>query len=110
ITLIPVNPERFPQAKYEMVMDFIDFVTSDDAQKAIQNFKVDVYGESLFFPNSVKYREKEAIEQDESSNKEDKKEEEKGGGKSPLNYEGAFFVSINDNQSKELASIEEEYS
>lgn len=54
ITLIPVNPEKFPQVKYEMVMDFVNFMTSKEIQTFIRDFKVDVYGESLFFPNSVK--------------------------------------------------------
>lgn len=58
ITLIPVNPQKFPWVKYSAVMDFVDFITSEKAQMAIRDFKVDVYGESLFFPNSAKWREK----------------------------------------------------
>lgn len=58
ITLIPVNPQKFSWVKYDMAMDFIDFVTSEETQKTIRDFKVDVYGESLFFPNSAKWKEK----------------------------------------------------
>ena len=35
-----------------MVMDFVNFMTSKEIQTFIRDFKVDVYGESLFFPNS----------------------------------------------------------
>ena len=58
ITLIPVNPQKFSWVKYDMAKDFVDFVTSEGAQKTIRDFKTDVYGESLFFPNSVKWKEK----------------------------------------------------
>lgn len=56
ITLIPVNPERFPQVKYDLVMQFVEFVTSEEVQTVIQDFKKDIYGESLFFPNSAQWR------------------------------------------------------
>ncbi|WP_084171036.1 stalk domain-containing protein [Desulfofalx alkaliphila] len=55
ITLIPVNPEKFPQVKYDLVMQFVDYATSIEAQTVIENFKKDVYGESLFFPNSDRW-------------------------------------------------------
>ncbi|KAF1084193.1 Protease inhibitor precursor [Sporotomaculum syntrophicum] len=58
ITLIPVNPDKFPQVKHDMVMKFVDFTTSDEGQTLIQNFKKDVYGEPLFFPNSAQWRAK----------------------------------------------------
>ena len=58
ITLIPVNPQKFPKVKYDIAMDFVDFVTSGKAQTIIRDFKIDVYGESLFFPNSVKWKNK----------------------------------------------------
>ena len=58
ITLIPVNPKKFPQVKYDMAMEFVDFVTSERAQTIIRDFKIDVYGESLFFPNSTEWRRK----------------------------------------------------
>lgn len=58
ITLIPVNPETFPQVKYDLAMQFVEYATSDEAQTVIQDFKKDVYGESLFFPNSAQWRTK----------------------------------------------------
>ncbi len=56
ITLIPVNPERFPNVNYDLTMQFVEFLTSEEAQIAIRDFKKDVYGEALFFPNSAKWR------------------------------------------------------
>ncbi len=56
ITLIPVNPEMFPQVKYDLAMQFVEYATSDEAQTVIDNFKKDIYGESLFFPNSAQWR------------------------------------------------------
>jgi tungstate transport system substrate-binding protein len=58
ITLIPVSPKKFPQVKHDMAMDFVDYATSEEAQIIIRDFKVDVYGQPLFFPNSAKWREK----------------------------------------------------
>ena len=52
ITLIPVNPEKFPGVKSDLVMQFVDFATSKDGQTIIKEFGVDQYGEPLFFPNS----------------------------------------------------------
>lgn len=52
ITLIPVNPEKFPQVKNKQAMQFVDFCTSKEGQTIIRDFGKDKYGESLFFPNS----------------------------------------------------------
>lgn len=58
ITLIPVNPEMFPQVKYDLAMQFVDYATSDEGQAVIESFKKDIYGEPLFFPNSAQWRAK----------------------------------------------------
>lgn len=50
--IIAVNPKKFPDANYEGAMDFINWITSDEGQKRIAEFKVD--GEQLFFPTAKK--------------------------------------------------------
>lgn len=52
IAVIDVNPERFPEINSEGAAKFIDWLCSLEAQEIIRTFKVDVYGEPLFFPNS----------------------------------------------------------
>ena len=50
--VIAVNPKKFPDVNYEGAMDFINWITSDEGQKKIAEFKVD--GEQLFFPSAKK--------------------------------------------------------
>lgn len=52
IAAIEVSPKRFPGVNSEGARKFIDWLCSDEAQTIIRGFKVDVYGEPLFFPNS----------------------------------------------------------
>jgi tungstate transport system substrate-binding protein len=52
ITLIPVNPAKFPQARYTDTMQFVDWLQGRDAQLIIRDFGKEQYGEPLFFPNS----------------------------------------------------------
>lgn len=52
ITLIPVNPEKFPQVKNKQAIEFVDFCTSKEGQTIIRDFGKDKYGGPLFFPNS----------------------------------------------------------
>ncbi|AEG58806.1 substrate-binding domain-containing protein [Desulforamulus ruminis] len=52
ITLIPVNPEKFPSAKNELALKFVEFATSQEGQTIIKEFGKEKYGESLFFPNA----------------------------------------------------------
>ncbi len=52
MTLIPVNPSRFPHANYQGAMQFIEWLQSKEAQIIIRDFGKDQYGEPLFFPNS----------------------------------------------------------
>ncbi len=57
MTLIPVNPKKFPKANYEDVMIFVKWLTSPEkGQRIIRDFGKDRYGSSLFFPNSVEWR------------------------------------------------------
>ncbi|WP_181704286.1 substrate-binding domain-containing protein [Chthonobacter albigriseus] len=50
--IILVNPVKFPRVKAEAGKAFVDWVISDEGQKAIADFKVS--GEQVFFPNAKK--------------------------------------------------------
>ena len=52
MTVIPVNPAKFPQVNYSHAMQFVEWLQSRDAQIIIRDFGKDKYGEPLFFPNS----------------------------------------------------------
>ena len=53
ITLIPVNPAKFPQAHHKEAMQFVEWLQGREAQTIIRDFGKDKYGEPLFFPNSA---------------------------------------------------------
>ena len=55
ISIIPVNPQKFSQVNQKLAMDFIKFITSEEGQIIIRDFKKDEYGEPLFFPNSEEW-------------------------------------------------------
>jgi tungstate transport system substrate-binding protein len=58
ISLIPVNPQKFPKANYQDTMIFVKWLTSPDkGQMIIQDFGKDKYGSPLFFPNSKEWRQ-----------------------------------------------------
>jgi tungstate transport system substrate-binding protein len=62
ITLIPVNPKKFPKANYEDVMVFVKWLTSPKkGQRIIKDFGKDKYGSPLFFPNSKEWRASQGI-------------------------------------------------
>jgi tungstate transport system substrate-binding protein len=62
ITLIPVNPKKFPKANYEEVMVFVKWLTSPQkGQRMIRDFGKDKYGSPLFFPNSKEWRMAQGI-------------------------------------------------
>ena len=48
--VILVNPDRHPAVKAEAGQAFIDWLTGDEGQAAIANYRVD--GQQLFFPNA----------------------------------------------------------
>ena len=50
-SVIAVNPDRFPKAKYREAMDFIAFVTSPEGQHLIGNYKK--HGVNLFYPDAI---------------------------------------------------------
>jgi tungstate transport system substrate-binding protein len=51
-SVIALNPERFPAAKYREAMDFIAFVTSREGQGVIAGYVK--HGMSLFYPDAVR--------------------------------------------------------
>ena len=58
ISLIPVNPRKFPRANYADTMRFVQWLTAPEkGQKIIRDFGKDKYGSPLFFPNSKEWRE-----------------------------------------------------
>jgi tungstate transport system substrate-binding protein len=58
ISLIPVNPQKFPRVNNEDSMKFVRWLTSPEkGQKVIEDFGRDKYGSPLFFPNSKDWRE-----------------------------------------------------
>jgi tungstate transport system substrate-binding protein len=57
MTLIPVNPQKFPKVNYADVMVFVKWLTSPEkGQKIIRDFGKEKYGSPLFFPNSKEWR------------------------------------------------------
>jgi tungstate transport system substrate-binding protein len=57
ISLIPVNPKKFPKVNYEDAMTFVRWLTDPKkGQKIIRDFGKDKYGSPLFFANSKEWR------------------------------------------------------
>lgn len=52
MSVIPVNPAKFPQVHYQETMQFVEWLQSREAQMIIRDFGKDKFGEPLFFPNS----------------------------------------------------------
>jgi len=50
--IIMINPEKHPNVNVDAAQKFIDWIVSDEGQKAIASFKVD--GQQLFYPNARK--------------------------------------------------------
>jgi len=62
ISLIPVNPQKFPKVNYADTMTFVKWLTSPEkGQKIIADFGKDKYGAPLFFANSKEWREKQGL-------------------------------------------------
>lgn len=58
IAVIRVNPARLPRVNAEGARGFQEWLVSDEAQRIIEAFEVDRYGEPLFFPNSDDWRKR----------------------------------------------------
>ena len=58
MSLIPVNPQKFPRVNYADTMRFVQWLTAPEkGQKIIRDFGKDKYGSPLFFPNSKEWRQ-----------------------------------------------------
>jgi tungstate transport system substrate-binding protein len=49
--IIAVNPERYSDVNYDGAMKFINWITSDEGQKLIRDFKIS--GKALFIPSAI---------------------------------------------------------
>lgn len=57
ISLIPVNPAKFPKVNAKDTRTFVKWLTSPKkGQQIIRDFGKDKYGSPLFFPNSVEWQ------------------------------------------------------
>ena len=62
ISLIPVNPKKFPKVNYGDTKTFAKWLTSPEkGQKIIRDFGKEKYGSPLFFPNSKEWRSSQGI-------------------------------------------------
>jgi tungstate transport system substrate-binding protein len=60
ISLIPVNPKKFPRVNHAEAMTFVKWLTDPaKGQKFIADFGIDRYGAPLFFANSREWQEKQ---------------------------------------------------
>jgi tungstate transport system substrate-binding protein len=58
IAVIRMNPAKFPRANAAGAKAFVDWLVSEEAQRLIESFEKQRYGESLFFPNSDEWRQR----------------------------------------------------
>ncbi|HOQ71574.1 MAG TPA: substrate-binding domain-containing protein [Smithellaceae bacterium] len=57
ISLIPVNPAKFPRVNRKDTLTFVQWLTSPEkGQLIIRDFGKEKYGSPLFFPNSVEWQ------------------------------------------------------
>lgn len=53
ISLIPVNPKKFPKVNHDYAMTYVQWlVAPEKGQKIVKEFGKEKYGNPLFFPNS----------------------------------------------------------
>jgi tungstate transport system substrate-binding protein len=50
-SVIPVNPDRWPNVNATLATDFVNWITSSEIQSMIGGF-TDAYGHELFVPNA----------------------------------------------------------
>lgn len=55
--VIPVNPETHQGIEADLANKFVDWLTSLDTQETIGKYGVDKYGQPLFYPDSLAYRQ-----------------------------------------------------
>jgi tungstate transport system substrate-binding protein len=58
ISLIPVNPKKYPKVNSEDVVLFVSWLTSPSkGQKIVAEFGKDRFGAALFFPDSREWNQ-----------------------------------------------------
>ena len=74
ISLIPVNPKKFPRVNHADAMTFVKWLTDPaKGQKIIADFGKDKYGAPLFFPNSRSGRPRRRRRSEEARNSVERK-------------------------------------
>jgi tungstate transport system substrate-binding protein len=62
ISLIPVNPKKFPRVNHGDALQLVKWLTSPEkGQRIVRDFGRDKYGSPLFFPNSQGWREAQGL-------------------------------------------------
>jgi tungstate transport system substrate-binding protein len=62
ISLLPVNPQKFPRVNHDGVKTFVKWlIDPNKGQKIVEDFGKDKYGSPLFFPNSKEWRETKGV-------------------------------------------------
>jgi tungstate transport system substrate-binding protein len=57
ISLIPVNPSKFPRINHKDTLIFVEWLTSPEkGQRIVRDFGKDTYGSPLFFPDSLEWK------------------------------------------------------
>ena len=57
ISLIPVNPVKFPKVHHQEAMTFVSWLTDPNkGQQIVRDFGKDTYGSPLFFPDSEQWK------------------------------------------------------
>jgi len=61
ISLIPVNPVKFPKVHHQEAMTFVSWLTDPNkGQQIVRDFGKDTYGSPLFFPDSEQWNAAQA--------------------------------------------------
>ena len=61
ISLIPVNPVKFPKVHHQEAMTFVSWLTDPNkGQQIVRDFGKDTYGSPLFFPDSEQWKAAQA--------------------------------------------------
>jgi tungstate transport system substrate-binding protein len=50
--VIPVNPQLHPDAAHDLAQQFVEWITSVEAQSQIAEFGIEEFGQPLFYPDS----------------------------------------------------------
>lgn len=51
-SIIPVSPQKCPWVKYDLAMKFVKYITGEDAQEIIGQYRVVEFGQALFSPDA----------------------------------------------------------